>query len=95
MKLVPYFLAINWDWGDHELFNRVEIGLIGICKVRVVLQEVVELVRLGLELAVLVFEHADRAARMDYQDLALVLAHHCAFVLLAGMDLLVEVDLSD
>lgn len=51
--------------------------------------------RLGLELAVLVFEHADRAARMDYQDLALVLAHHCAFVLLAGMDLLVEVDLSD
>ena len=95
MKLVPYLFAVYWYGRDHELLDRVEIGLVGIREVWVVLQEVVELVGFGLEFLVLVLEHANGTASVDYEDFALVLAHHGAFVLFAGVDLLVEVDFAD
>lgn len=65
MEFVPDLPAVDWGGCDHEILDWVEVCLVGVGEVGVVLEEVLELVWLGLELAVLVLEHADGATSVD------------------------------
>lgn len=95
MKFVPDLLAVNRHWCDHEILLRVEISLIGVSEVRIVSEEVLKLVRLGLEFTIFVLKHTYGSSGVDNKDPALIFIQNDSPVLLAGMNLFMEGYLSD
>ena len=95
MKFVPDFSAVDRNWSDHKVFNRVKIRFISVCEIWVVSQKVLELVRLGLKLAIFILEHANGASSMNDKNLWLILAHNDILILFAGVNLFMEMNLAD
>ena len=101
-ELEPYLLLVDRFGRYGEILLPDEVGLLLIVEVWIGLQEFLEPVLLGLELAVLVLEHADGSARVDDEDLynytagylSVVRAETRLVVASGHLDLLVELELS-
>lgn len=68
-QFVPYFFLEDGLGSDGESVAADEVGLAFIPEIGVAVEEVLEPVLSGLKLPVFVFEHSDRASRVDDEHL--------------------------
>jgi hypothetical protein len=71
-QFVPYLFLEDGLRSNGESIAADEVGFAFVPEIGVAVEEVLEPVFPGLKLAVLVFEHADSASRVDDQHLLLL-----------------------